>query len=139
MSDRHSAKGFQLKLSIESVNTAVGGVSKIDWPDSEVQFFDGTSLESGVSVLDGEATGFVTPGSISGELFIDPDDETHQELLGLLSAPAKRTWTIDHPTLDFACTFTGTLKKCQPTGAVGDGLKASFEIKLSAIATYAFT
>ena len=139
MSTRYSAKSFTLKLSIASVFTAVAGVSKLDFPDEDVGFYDGTALDSDVSMEDGEPTGYVAPGSVSGELFVDPEDAVHQEILDLLSEPVKRSWMIDNANIaDFECAFTGTLKKCTPTAAVGDGFKANFEIKLAAIATYSY-
>ncbi len=139
MSSRRSAKGFVLQLSIASTFTTVGGVSKIDFPDADVQFYDGSALDTGVGLEDGEPTGHVAPGQCSGEVFIDPEDPTHEALFGLLVAPAKRDWQIINASLaDFECAFNGTLKKLQPTAAVGDGLKANFEIKLSGLPTYGF-
>lgn len=139
MSDRRSAKGFSLQLSIASVFVTVGGKTKLDFPDSEVEFFDGTGLDSGVSREDGEPTGYVKPGSVGGECFIDPEDSTHQEMLDLLSAPAKRSWQIINANISgFVCAFSGTLSKFQPTAAVGDGFKGSFSVKLASLATYSY-
>lgn len=138
MSTRYSSKGTVLQLSIASVFTTVGGISNIDYPDSEVQFFDGTALESGVSMEDGEPTGHTAPGSVSGEFFYDPLDSTHQAVIDFLGSPAKASWKIKNDNISgHACTFTGTLKKCQPKAKVNDGLVASLDIKLASIATYA--
>lgn len=136
---KYSAKGFVLELEVATVFTPVAGVSRLDFPDADVQFYDGTSLDSDVSMEDGEPTGYVAPGQVSGELFVDPDDAVHQELLDLLSAPAKVDWQITNENIaDFECAFTGTLKKCTPTAAVNDGFKANFEIKLAALAVYTY-
>lgn len=140
MSNRKSSKGFLLKRSISSVFTAVGGISKLDFPDADVQFFDGSALDTGVGLQDGEPTGHVAPGSVGGELFVDHADTHHQALFGLLNAPAKESWMIDNANMaDFECTFTGTLKKFQPSAAVNDGFKCNFEIKLATLAVYAFS
>ena len=139
MSNRKSGKGFILKRSIATVMTAVGGVSKLDFPDADVQFYDGSALDTGVSLQDGEPTGHAAPGSVSGELFVDHADTHHQALFGLLSAPSKESWLIVNANMaDFECAFTGTLKKFTPSAAVNDGFKANFEIKLASLATYTF-
>lgn len=137
MSDKYSAKGTVLQLSIATVFTTVAGVSRVNYPDQDVQFYDATALDSGVSMEDGEPTGHVAPGSMDGEGFYDPADTVHQALVALLAAPSKESWKIINANItDHSCAFTGTLKKFTPTAAVGDGLKFNFEVKLASIATY---
>ncbi len=126
MSTKVASKGTKLQLSVASVYTDIGGVSKIDYPDREAEHWDATDLDSDERE-DGELTGLVTPGMISGELFYDPEDELHQELEDLLATPAYRDWRIRKGTR--VVTVNGSLKKFQPSAAVGDGMKATFEIK----------
>jgi hypothetical protein len=126
MSEKVASKGTKLQLSIESVYTDIGGVNKIDYPDREVETWDATDLDSDVRE-DGELTGYVTTGMIGGECFYDPEDEIHQEMEELLNTPDYRDWRIRKGTR--VVTVNGALKKFQPTAAVGDGMKATFEIK----------
>ena len=135
---KRSSKGTVVQLSISSVFVTVAGISKIDEPDDEVQFFDGSSLDTGVGLEDGELTGHVAPGSVSGEGFADPLDSTHQALNDLMATPSKESWKITNPNLSgYSVTFTGTLKTLKRTHAVKEGIKFNFEIKLAGLCTRA--
>jgi hypothetical protein len=133
---KYSSKGTLLQRSIASVFTTVGSIMSLQGPSAEVQFFDGSALDSGVSLEDGELTGHTAPGEVSGELFWDPGDSTHQTLTDDLGAPAHASWKIVTPAGSNVITFTGATKNFTPQAAVKDGLKSSFAIKLRSLATY---
>ncbi len=139
MATKRISKGTVLQLSISSVFTTVGQVKKIDFPDDETEFYDGTALDS-TDKEDGEPTGFGTPGSMSADLFYDPLDSVHQKLLTSRAAKTKESWQITNPnigaTTALKCSFTGAIKKFKPTAAVSAGLEASLDVKLSSVSTY---
>ena len=131
-----ASKGTALQLSISAVFTTVAQVTSIDGPDSEVETFDSTSLDSGVG-KETDVTGFVVGGTVSGELFFDPVAATHQALTDVITAPAVSSWKIIWS--DAASTewpFSGVLKKLTPKAALAEGLTASFEIELDGMVTY---
>jgi len=131
-----ASKGTALQLSISAVFTTVVQITNIDGPDSEVQSFDSTSLDSGVG-MEKDVTGFVDGGNVSGECFFDPVAVTHQALTDVITAPAVSSWKIVWS--DAASTewpFSGILKKFTPTAALAEGLKAAFEIELDGMVTY---
>ena len=124
----------QLQLDIASVYTKVAYVTDIDGPDPEGQFWDATDLDSDF-IEDGEPTGQLTPGNLSGEVFYDPAETTHKAFITRMLAQTKSNWKIVYPDSSETAAV-GTPKKFTPKAAKGDGLKASFEIKLSAIPVY---
>lgn len=134
---KYSSKGTQLKVAVATVLTAVGGVKSINGPNPETQFFDATDLDSD-HLADGEPTGQSAPGSVSGELFYDPDDPVVQSLIAQITAPGtngKVDWSIAWPDAS-ATTGKGTCKSFNPKASVGEGLLADFEIKNSTMPTF---
>lgn len=140
MATKRAAKGTVLQISISSVFTTVAFVKKIDFPDDETQFYDGTALDS-TDVEDGTPTNMSVPGSISADLFFDPLDTTHQLLITSRVAHTIESWKITNPNIGtstkLTCTFSGAIKKFKPSAAVAGGLEASLEVKLSAPCAYA--
>ena len=139
MAAKRIAKGTVLQISISSVFTTVAQVKKIDYPDDETQFFDGTGLDS-TDVEDGIPTGFSIPGSVSADLFYDPLDAVHQKLISSRIAHTIESWKITNPnigaTTAHSCTFTGAIKKFKPSAAVGGALEGSLEVKLQSVSAY---
>ena len=139
MATKRQAKGTVLQLSIASVFTTVALVKKIDYPDDETQFTDGTSLDS-TNTEDGVVTGLSTPGMCSADLFYDPLDSVHQALIASRIGRSTEAWKITNPnvggTLAHACTFSGVIKKFKPSANVGGLLEASCEIKLTTICAF---
>ncbi|TXI04213.1 MAG: hypothetical protein E6Q76_12795 [Rhizobium sp.] len=137
MSNRYSSKGLQLQVSIASVFATVAAVKKLDLPDDETQFFDGTGFDD-EDIQDGEPTGYGVPGTCSADLFLDPLDTNHKYLFASRAGKRKEAWQIVNPAIaNWSCTFNGAIKKLKPTGSVGGALECSCEIKLSSIAVYA--
>jgi hypothetical protein len=134
---KYSAKGTLLQRSIASVFTTIAGFRSVNGPDAEVQFFDGTALDSGVSVEDGELTEHTTPGSVSGEAFYDPADSVHQLMTDDLAAGgAYADYRIKLPDGTEVIAFNGSVSRWSPKAAVRDGLMADAAIKLRSVATY---
>ncbi|HCS53287.1 phage tail tube protein [Rubinisphaera sp.] len=131
---KQTSNKTELQLEISSVYTKVAYVESIDGPDTEGQFWDATDLDSD-DIEDGEPTGQCAPGSVSGEAFYDPNDATHQAIIARKLAGTKSNWKIKYPD-DSEIAFEGTPRKFTPKAAKGDGLKASFEIKLSSVPVY---
>lgn len=135
--NKWSSKGTLLQREIATVMTTVGGIRSIDGPDSEVQFFDGTDLGSGVSMEDGELTGHTAPGSISGELFYDPIDPVHAKFDDDLASPNHWDGQIVLPVTGTPLiSFTGATRRFKPKFAVNEGILADLEIKLRDLAVF---
>lgn len=131
---KQASTGTKLQLSISEVYTTVAYVTDINGPDTDGQFWDATDLDSDC-IEDGEPVGQVAPGSISFELFYDPQDTVHQAIIARKLSQTKGDWKIVYPD-DSEIAFEGTPKKFAPKAAKGDGIKASGEIKLSSLPTY---
>lgn len=136
--EKSPSLGTLLQLSVDAMFTTVAGMTDVNFPDGEVQFFDANSLDAGVSVPDGELTGQSTPGECGGSAFYDPVDPVHNLLARDHAAGgAYRSWKIIMPdTGASVCTFTGSIKKWVPKAAVRDGFKADLAIKLRSVAVY---
>ncbi len=136
---KRAAKGTVLKMSISGVYTTVAQVKKVDYPDDETEFYDATTLDS-TDKEDGETTGFSVPGSVSCDLFYDPVDVVHQAIIISRVNRWKENWNITNPNIGtgtaHVVTFSGRIKKFKPTAAVGSGLEASLEIKLTSVSSY---
>lgn len=133
---KRAAKGTVLQLEIATVYTAVSHVGVINGPDAEVQVFDATTLDSDVSMDDGEPTGHTAPGSVSGDGFYDPALAIHEALTDLLAAPAKVDWKIVYPSTLGEIAFTGVLINMTPNANTNEGIKFDYNVKLSSLATY---
>ena len=138
MPTKYSSKGTLLQRDISSVFTTIGCLRSVNGPDADVQFYDGTCLDSGVSEEDGELTGHTKPGSVSGELFYDPADSVHQLLTDDLAAGgAHADYRIQLPDGGSSViAFTGSVQRFTPKAQVRDGLMADLGIKLRSVATY---
>lgn len=139
MSTKRQAKATVAQLSIATVFTTVAFTKKIDYPDDETQFTDGTSLDS-TNVEDGTVTGFSIPGMCSLDLFYDPLDAVHKAIIAARISRSTESWKITNPNIGtataHACTFSGVVKKFKPTANVGGLLEANCEIKLTNVCAY---
>ena len=126
MPTKYSSKGTLLQRDISSVFTTIGCLRSVNGPDADVQFYDGTCHDSGVSEEDG------------GELFYDPADSVHQLLTDDLAAGgAHADYRIQLPDGGSSViAFTGSVQRFTPKAQVRDGLMADLGIKLRSVATY---
>ena len=133
---KYSTKGTVLQRDIATVYTAFAQIISLNWPSSEVGYYDGTALDSGVDEEDGELTGHTKPGEIDGECFCDPADSVQALMFADLRAPAYWDGKLiapDSGTSEF--TFNGSTKTFRPKAGLRDGFKADFSIKLRSLAS----
>jgi hypothetical protein len=137
MSTRYSSKGALLQREVASVMTTIGGVRSIDGPSAEAQYYDGSALDSGVSLEDGELTGHSAPGEVSAELFFDPLNAVHALFDGDLASPAYWNGQVKLPVSGTpVISWAGSTKTFTPKFAVGEGMIANLVIKLRSLATW---
>lgn len=129
------SKGTALKLSISSVFTAVGGLTKIDGPGPDVGTYDATALDTSGSGREKKPTGFVDGGVVSASGFFDPDDSMTFALNGKITTPVVSEWRIDWSDGE-QWPFDGVLKKFKPVAELDQGLKHDLEIELDGLPDY---
>lgn len=133
---KYHSQGCALQISIASVFTTIGQVQSIDGPDGEVQFFDGTALDSGVSVEDGELTGMSTPGSVSITLLYDPSNSTHNALARKVEVGGVNdSWKEILPDSE-EITFSGSVAQFKPKAGAKDPFTADMRVKLRSVAAF---
>ncbi|WP_437193563.1 phage tail tube protein [Planctomicrobium sp. SH527] len=142
MMNKYPSIGTLLQVSIASVLTTVAGLTSINFPNGEVQFWDATALDS-THVEDGELAGLSAPGECSGDGFYDPADTVQLAILGDIPIGGKyRDWAIVRPAPVSTdppvaiCSFNGSIKSFNPKAAVKDGLKLDWSVKLRTMAEY---
>lgn len=131
MADKYSSKGTELQREIASVMTPVASCLSLKGPGAEVQFWDGTALDSD-DIEDGELADMVAPGEMSGQIFYDPADAVHSLFGDDLAARGQYiNWQLVCPdTGASVITFNGSTKTFETSAAVKDGFKGDFAIKL---------
>lgn len=131
------SKGTALQLSVASVYTTVAQVVSLDGPSMESETYESDTLDNTSAGIPYSPTGRTEGGSVSGELFFDPVLSIHLSMLALLTTPTTAAWKMlfaDSATTDW--TFSGAGLQFGPKVALGDGLKASFSIKLDGMPTF---
>lgn len=131
-------KGTALKMEIGTVFTAIAQVISLDGPEADAQTTEVDTLDNATAGIPYMSTGRTEPGEISGELFFDPVLAGHRALTDLLTTPAEQHYKLVFAdALSTEWPFTGAgLKGPGPKVALGDGLKASFSVKLADLVTY---
>ena len=130
-------KGTSLEQTVASSFVAIAQVISLDGPDMESETFEADTLDNTNAGIPYKGTGRTEGGSLSGELFLDPALQGHNNLQYLLASPESEAWKIifaDAATTEW--TFTGAGFSFSPTVALNDGLKASFGIKLDGMVTF---
>ena len=140
--NKYPSIGTLLQVDL-GVLTTVAGLTSINFPNGEVQFWDATALDSS-HVEDGELAGLSAPGECSGDGFYDPADATQLAILGDIAIGGRyRDWAIVRPAVDPEdppvpiCSFNGSIKSFNPKAAVKDGMKMDWNVKLRTMAEYA--
>lgn len=138
MPTKYTAQGTTWEVEIASVWTAIGCMRSVDFPVGEVQFWDGTCLDSGVGIEDGELANQTTPGEAGGEIFYDPADPVHSLLAAdPESGGVHRQHRITMPdTGSSVCTFEGAVKSFAPKSQTKEGFLATLSVKLRSPAAY---
>lgn len=134
----YAAKGTILQQDLASTYTTVAQVLSIGVDGSEAETFDTSTLDQAAAFKTYAPTGYTEPGSASGEMFYDPALAGHKAVMALLATPADEGWKIiwsDSGTTEQG--FTGAGLSIGATAAMGDGIKASFSIKIDGDPGYA--
>ncbi len=137
MSTRYSSKGASVEVSISSVFTKLAGCRKIEMAAAEVQYFDGTALDSGASTAPFEHTGMSAPTPATAELFYDPADAAHLLVSQDPTNPTYRSYKHVMPDAGSkVITFTGSCASWKPTAALGEGFLANVVINPRSVPVY---
>lgn len=131
-------KGSVLEQTVSSSFVAIAQVIGMTGPGMESETYDADTLDNPNAGILYAPTGRAEPGSLSGDLFLDPALAGHQNMMALLTDPEEEAWKLkfaDAAVTEW--TFSGAGLSISPTIALNDGLKASFGIKLSGLPTFA--
>jgi hypothetical protein len=132
-----AAKGTVLQISIGTVLTTIAQVISLDGPDGESLTYAADTLDNGSDAIPYKGTGSSEGGSVSGELFFDPVLANHQAITDLITTNASNSMKIIwSDTGSTPWTFTAAGFSFSPSAALGDGLKATFAMKLDGIVSY---
>lgn len=130
-------KGTVLQQEIATVLTAVAQLIDLSISGMKSETYEADTLDNEGAGILREPTGRTAPGSLSGNLFLDPALSGHQSLLDLLTTPALQDWAIQFAdTGTTTWPFTGAGFEMGVTVAMSDGLKASFGIELADLPTF---
>ncbi len=133
-----AAKGTVLKITVGTVLTTIAQVISIDGPDAESLTFPHDTLDNAAHAIPYKPSKSTEGGSFTGECFFDPVDTTHQEITDHLTSNASEAmsivWSDVAPT---TWTFNSVGFSFSPAAALGDGLKATFALKVDGVVGYA--
>lgn len=127
-------KGTAIKQDLAGTFTAIAQVLSIDGPETEIETFDATSLDSGIG-KEYQQTGYVEGGSLTFEMFWDPALAGHQNITDIIAAPADENWKLvfsdstEWPFTSAGISITQTTK-------MNDGLKATVKLKVDGMITF---
>lgn len=143
----YPSKGTLLKQTISSTLTTVAQVFSVKSPKGKPDTFDATTLDqSGVGKVK-LPTGYVDGGTLTAELFFDPGLAGHKALYAaivgpltylsnVLQVPAYSiVWSDSQNSGPTSWPFSGW-PSLEVSAALGDGLKATFEVELDGIVAY---
>jgi hypothetical protein len=125
------SKGTSLEQEIANVFAPVAQLISMDKDDMATETYESDTLDNALADIPYEPTGRTEPGSLSGELFLDP--AIHDDLTDLLVTPAKTNWQLVFSN-NTAWPFVGAgFSLAGPKVALKDGVKASIKIKLAGL------
>ena len=130
-------KGTTLQQTVAAAFVDIAQVITLDGPGMESETFESDTLDNANAGIPHTPTGRTEGGSLSGELFLDPALQGHNNMQYLLSNPEAEAWKLifaDVGTTEWP--FAGAGLSLSPAVALNDGLKASFSIKLNGLPTF---
>lgn len=132
-------KGTLLQVTISSTLTTIGQIISFNKAEDKGESFESDYLEKTGPGIPMTATGRVTVGEISGELFLDPADASHEFIMSQLETPpttavASKIVLADGATEEI--TFDVVAFGLGAAVALGDGLKAPFSLTLEDLPEY---
>ena len=132
-----ACKGTTLQQTVASVFADIAQVISLDGPSMESETFEADTLDNSDAGIPYQPTGRTEGGSLSGELFLDPAMQGHNNMQFLLTDPEAEAWNLifsDSGATEWP--FAGAGISLSPTVALNDGLKASVSIKLNGLPTF---
>lgn len=133
-----ASKGTLLKLTISATLTTVAQLIELDVGAQDPETFEIRTLDGGVPVGQ-QATGYTSQADISGSIFYDPAQATHQFIAANSQSPGTEvagTITLtdgSSTTLSFTAAAIGM---GQTAFRMNDGVKTSIAIKTAGLVTY---
>ena len=139
-----SCKNASITVAISSTQTLITGAKKISVPDDGMDLWDATSLDNTDEVM--AASGFLSPGKVTFDLFFDSKDSVHQYLMAAKYSKTLEAFVITGPDQvnasstqvgdKYTFTFSGYITKFTLSSEVKKGQEASVEISLASVATF---
>ena len=134
---RIKGKGTVLSITVAGQFVAIPAIIDLSGPDFTVEHAEDDTLDKVGPGIPSDVTGRTEPGSIGGNLFLDPASTGHKNLTALLTTPA-----ITACKLQFADTattswpFSGIFEKLGLGITLKEMVKAPFSIKLADLPTF---
>lgn len=126
-----ACKGTKLQQTISAAFVDIAQIISMNFSGSASETWDATTLDTDVW-KEHPVSGYSEPGSCGLEIFYDPALAGHQAMTDRLGAPAADSYkAIYSDSANTEQAFSGTGLTFGNTVAMGDGLKASIEIKIS--------
>ena len=141
MADKYQSSGTVVKWAVGAGALAVvGSVQSVEGPAPETQYFDGSALDSGGTVEDGELTQTTTPGEASLSLFYDPLDAVHSLIPAQVVDVTDREYEsiqITGPDGTSTISQSGSTKSFKPKASAKEAYMADWSWKGRALPVYA--
>lgn len=134
MANKVRTKGTVLQMEIASVYTTIPQVKNLSISGEQATSYETQTLDQSGNHTGRELTGYVTPATISGEAFLDPQDTTHAAYIALVRTPVDTNFKVvyvDHTSTPTEEIYKGRGFSIDRTINPSDGLSASFTIETS--------
>jgi hypothetical protein len=134
MANKVRTKGTVLQMEISSVYTTIPQVKNLSLSGEQATSYETVTLDQSGAHTGRELTGYTTPLTISGEMFLDPQDATHAAYAALLTAPVTTNFKVvyvDDDTTPTEDIYVGNGFTLDKTIDPSDGLSAPFSIETS--------
>ena len=132
MANKVKSKGTVLQMEISSVYTTVPQLKNLSISGEEATSYETQTLDQTEAHTGRELTGYLTPATISGELFLDPQDSVHAAYIALVRTPVNTNFKVvyaDHDTTPTEEIYKGRGFSYDRTVDPSDGLSAPFTIQ----------
>ena len=130
-------KGTNLQLTISATLTTVAQVIDFSVGAQDPEVFECRTLDNASSAVSKTATGYTAQGDITGTMFLDTANATHQFIA--INSQTPGTTVVGKVVLSDAAelTFTAATVGMGDTAiSMSDGVKTGFTIKTAGLVTY---
>lgn len=129
-------KGTNLQLTISATLTTVAQLLDFTVGAQDPEVFETRTLDGGVAVGK-QATGYTAQGDITGNMFLDTSNATHQFIATNSQTPGTTVAGKVILTDSAELTFTAAVIGMGDTAiSMSDGVKTSLTIKTEGLVTY---